>query len=128
MAKYHFLLIVSLSFLLSGMKTPAAGAPFVPKIDSIQVVFDGRQLILPGESFHIGIVSYYKNGKVKKTVGFDGGSVWWWNYKVEVSGGADFGGRILVNEELAPPKGKYIGIKAWPRKPVSYTHLRAHET
>lgn len=46
----------------------------------------------------------------------EGGSVWWWNYKVEVSGGTDFSGRISVNEELVPSKGKYIGIKAFPRK------------
>ena len=49
MEKHHFLLIALLSFLLSGMSTPTAGALFVPKIDSIQVVFDNQQLILPGE-------------------------------------------------------------------------------
>lgn len=46
----------------------------------------------------------------------EGGSVWWWRYKVEVSGGTDFSGRITVNKELMPSKGKYINVKAYPRK------------
>jgi len=116
MKKPHLYLIALLSFLFSGIAQPVAGFPFTPKMDSIKVVFDDKQLVLPGESFHIGIVSYYKNGKVKSTVGLDGGTVWWWRYKVEVSGGTDFGGRISVNEELVPSKGKYVGIKVWPRK------------
>lgn len=29
-----------------------------------------------------------------------GGNVWWWRYKLEVSGGTDFSGSISVNEEL----------------------------
>ena len=102
--------------LLPGFGKWAVGSSFESKIDSIQIVFNSQQLILPGESFHIGIVSYSKKGKVKKTVGMKDGSVWWWKYKVEVTGGTDFGGRILVNEALVPPKGKYIGIKAWPRR------------
>ncbi|MDP2888194.1 MAG: hypothetical protein Q8P34_04395, partial [Bacteroidota bacterium] len=116
MKKLSLLLIILFSFLLSGINCTAAGFLFAPKIDSIQLVFDDQQLILPGESFRIGIISYYKNGKVRKTAGFPGGSVWWLRYKVEVSGGTDFSGRISVNEELIPSKGKYIDIKAWPRK------------
>jgi len=116
MKKNNLRLIIIFVFMLAGISQPFAAFSFTPRIDSIKVVFDNQQLILPGESFHIGIVAYYKNGKVKKTVGLKGGSVWWWNYKAEVSGGTDFGGRISVNEALAPPKGKYIGIKAWPRK------------
>ncbi|NEW83925.1 MAG: hypothetical protein GZ094_16375, partial [Mariniphaga sp.] len=116
MKNFHLILITLFVSLTVGFVKSAAGNTFAPKIDSIQVVFDTQQLILPGESFHIGIAAYYKNGKVKKTVGIKGGSVWWWNYKVEVSGGTDFGGRILVNKELVPSKGKYIAIKAWPRK------------
>jgi len=116
MVKNYLLLIAFFSFLLSAAGKPASWLLSAPKIDSIQVVFDTQQLILPGESFHIGIVAYYKNGKVKSTVGMKGGSVWWWKYKVEVTGGTDFGGRISVNEALAPAKGKYIGIKAWPRR------------
>lgn len=95
---------------------PASGAPLNPKMDSIQVVYDEQQLILPGEPFQLGVISYYRNGKIKKTVGLSGGSVWWWRYKVDVSGGTDFSGRILVNKELMPSKGKYIGIKVYPRK------------
>lgn len=34
----------------------------------------------------------------------------------EVSGGTDFSGRISVNEQLVPSKGKYIGLKAYPKK------------
>ena len=116
MKKLHVLIIFLLPFLLSGINCAAAGFLFAPKIDSIQLVFDDQQLILPGESFRIGIISHYKNGKVRKTVGLTGGLVWWLRYKVEVSGGTDFSGRISVNEELIPSKGKYIDIKAWPRK------------
>jgi hypothetical protein len=105
-----------LSILWTGLSFPASAALFNSKPDSIQLVFDDQQLILPGESFQIGIVSYHKNGKIRKTVGLSGGNVWWWKYKVEVSGGTDFSGRISVNEELVPSKGKYIDIKAWPRK------------
>jgi hypothetical protein len=116
MKKLLFHLIVLSSVILSGINCTAATFLFTPKIDSIQLVFDDQQLILPRESFRIGIISYYKNGKVRKTVGLSGGNVWWMRYKVEVSGGTDFSGRISVNEELIPSKGKYIDIKAWPRK------------
>lgn len=115
MAKNLLLSVVVLSTLLS-FSWSATGVPLTPKLDSIQIVFDDQQLILPGESFRIGIISWYKNGKVKKTVGSESGSVWWWRYKVEVSGGADFSGRITVNKELMPSKGKYINVKAYPRK------------
>ena len=116
MKNFHLILITLFVMQLPGFGKYAAGAPFAQKIDSLQIIFDTQQLILPGESFHIGIDAYYKNGKVKRTVGLKGGTVWWWKYKVEVTGGTDFGGRISVNEALAPPKGKYIGIKAWPRR------------
>ena len=110
-----FRMVLVLSFF-SGISNSAAGFFFLPKMDSIQIVSDDRQLVLPGESFQIGIISYYKNGKVRKTIGLTGGSTWWWRYKVDVSGGTDFSGRISVNEELIPSKGKYIDIKAYPRK------------
>lgn len=116
MVKYHLSRFILLALLLSGMNRPAAGFSLAPKLDSIQIVFNKQQLVLPGEPFHIGIISYYKNGKIKKTVGMDGGSVWWWRFKVKVSGGTDYAGRISVNEKLVPSKGKYIEIKAWPRK------------
>jgi len=116
MEKNHLFMIAFLLFLLSGMNKSASGLSFVPKMDSIQIIFDNQQLVLPGESFHVGIISFYKNGKVNSTVGLNGGTVWWWQYKVEVSGGTNSGGRISVNEELVPSKGKYVGIKAWPRK------------
>jgi len=116
MVKNYLLLIAFISFLSSATGKPVTRLFSAHKIDSLQIVFDTQQLVLPGESFHIGIDAYYKNGKVKRTVGMKGGTVWWWKYKVEVTGGTDFGGRISVNEALAPPKGKYIGIKAWPRK------------
>ena len=108
--------IVFLLFLFSGNQISATGISLSPKIDSIQLYFDDQQLILPGESFRIGIISYYKNGKVRKTVGMQGGSVWWIRFKVEVTGGTDFNGWISVNEELIPAKEKYIAIRAFPRK------------
>jgi len=113
--KPSFSLISLLIFLLV-LSWSAKGDPALTKLDSIQLVFDNQQLILPGESFQIGITSYYKNGKIRKTVGLTKGKTWWWKYKVEVSGGKIFAGRISVNEELIPSKGKYIDIKAWPRR------------
>ena len=110
-----FLIILFIS-LFSGISSPSVAISLAPKIDSIQLVHDDQQLILPGESFQIGIISYYKNGKIRKTVGLSGGNAWWWRYKVEVSGGTDFSGRISVNEQLVPSKGKYIGLKAYPKK------------
>ncbi len=112
------LLLLSLLFalLLSGLSEPVSALSFSSRIDSIQLIVDPQQLILPGETFRIGIISYQKKGKVKKTLGMSGGSVWWWRYKVEVTGGSDFSGRITVNDKLVPSKGKYIRIKAFPRK------------
>ena len=114
--KSFLILFALLFFLFSGISRTVSGFPFSRKIDSVQIVFDHQQLLLPGESFRIGVVSYSKNGKIKKTVGILGGSIWWWKYKVEVTGGTDFSGRILVNEQLIPSKGKYINIKVFPRK------------
>ncbi len=116
MVKNLILKFVLLTFLSAGFCWSAAGVLLGPKMDSIQIVFDNQQLILPGESFQIGIISYYRKGKIRKTIGLSGGNVWWWRYKVDVSGGTDFSGRISVNEELLPSKGKYIAIKVWPRK------------
>jgi hypothetical protein len=101
---------------LSGLTQSSQATFFYPKMDSIQISFDDKQLLLPGESFRIGVISYYKNGKSKRTIGMDGGSVLWWRYNVDVIGGRNFSGRILVNEELVPSKGKYIELKISPRK------------
>jgi hypothetical protein len=86
------------------------------KTDSIQIVIDNQQPILPGESFRIGIIAWHKNGKIKKTTGIAGGNSFWWRYKVEVIGGTDFAGQVKVNGRLVPSKGKYIQISAWPRR------------
>jgi len=116
MKTIQFILFSLSALLFSGLNNAASGFSFSQKVDSIQIVFDNQQLVLPGESFRIGIVSFSKKGKIKKTIGLLGGSVWWWKYKVEVLGGTDFSGRISVNEQLVPSKGKYINIKAFPRK------------
>ena len=92
-----------------------------PEADSIQVVLDPVSLILPGESFPIGVVSYSKNGKVKGTVGLADGHVWWMRYNVEVTGGSFSGGKVLVNDRLIPSKGKYIELKVYPRKQPELT-------
>lgn len=89
---------------------------FAAKPDSIQIVFDKDQLVLPGESFRIGVIAYQRNGKVKKTMGLAGGSTFWWKYKIDVTGGSFSSGKINVNERLIPSKGKYILVKASPRK------------
>ena len=112
----RLILFVLLTACLSGLSKTVDAFPFSRKADSIQIVFDRQQLVLPGESFRIGITSYNKNGKIKNTTGLLGGGVWWLKYKVDVTGGTDFGGRISVNEQLVPSRGKYISIKAYPRR------------
>jgi len=87
-----------------------------PKADSIQIIYDRNNLLLPGESFPIGVISYSRNGKIKKTIGLADGNGWWMRYKVEVSGGSFSGGTIFVNDRLIPSKGKYIELKVYPRK------------
>jgi len=102
--------------LISGTTFHASAFNLSRKIDSIQIVFDRQQLVLPGESFTIGIIAYYKNGKISKTKGMKDGSVFWWNYKVEITGGTFISGRVSVNRQLQPSIGQTISIKAYPRK------------
>lgn len=116
METFRHLLVVVLALLLLAFSNPAAGVSISRKADSIQIIMDENQLVLPGESFRIGVTSYYKNGNVKHTTGLMGGSVWWWNYTVDVTGGTNLGGRITVNEQLVPSRGKYIALKVYPRK------------
>jgi hypothetical protein len=105
-----------LILLLGTEIQPLESVALPPRADSIQIVYDRNNLLLPGESFPIGVVSYQKNGKVKKTVGLAEGNAWWMPYKVEVKGGSFSGGNILVNDELIPSKGKFIELKVYPRK------------
>lgn len=110
------ILVVFLAFWFSLPGKAVLGFPLAQKFDSIQILFDPQQLVLPGESFRIGIAAHTKKGKIKNTAGLLGGSVWWMKYKVEVTGGTHVGGRISVNEQLVPSKGKFVSIKAYPRK------------
>ena len=89
---------------------------FRSEYDSIRLYYDETQLRLPGESFRIGVESWLKNGKVKKTVGLAGGSHFWWKYRVEVTGGSFSSGKVTVNERLMPSRGKYISVRVYPRK------------
>lgn len=107
-------LLVLLTLLASGEKAEAG--LFRSEPDSIALFFDQEELRLPGESFRIGIISWHRNGRTKKSTGLAGGTRLWWNYRVEVTGGTFSGGKVTVNEQLIPSKGKYISIKAYPRK------------
>lgn len=104
-----------LVMLCIGMQSGKCAA-LPPKADSIQIVLDQQNPILPGESFPIGVVSYSKNGKIKKTIGLADGNMWWLRYKVEVAGGSFSGGNVFVNDRLMPSKGKYIELKVSPKK------------
>lgn len=103
-------------FLVSVMNLKASALNLSHKIDSIEIVFDNQQLVLPGESFSIGIIAYQKNGKISKTKGMKDGSVFWWNYKVEVAGGTFLSGRVSVNRQTGQSIGRSISLKAYPRK------------
>ncbi len=43
---------------------------FTRKTDSIQIVIDKNQLVLPGESFKIGVISYHPKEKIHKETVF----------------------------------------------------------
>ncbi|MEZ5104344.1 MAG: collagen-like protein [Draconibacterium sp.] len=115
MKRKHFTTALFFIFFNS-LSSYTIASLFRSKIDSIQIEFNPEQLVLPGESFEIGVSSYHKNGKIKKTFGMEGGSVLWWRYKVEVTGGTFRSGSIEVNERLMPSKGKYIEVKVCPKK------------
>jgi hypothetical protein len=110
------LIFYLLTFLVSAANLQVSAFNLSHKIDSIHIVVDPQQLILPGESFTIGVIAYSKNGKVSKTKGMINGSVFWWNYKVEVTGGTFLSGRVSVNKQSQPSTGQTISIKAYPRK------------
>ncbi|WP_167604740.1 hypothetical protein [Maribellus sediminis] len=115
--KKHYLNLSIIFLLVTGFYSEKASAGiFSGKIDSIQIVFDKNQLVLPGESFKIGIISFHKKGKTKSTFGLPGGSVFWWKYNTEIIGGDISGAKITVNPQLAPAMGKYISIKVWPKR------------
>ena len=98
------------------LKPETSAALFNSRPDSIRLVYNEQQLRLPGESFQVGVIAFYKKGKVRKTTGMLGGSVFWWRYKMEVTGGNYNSGKVTVSERLIPSKGKYISIRAYPRK------------
>ncbi|MCF8363935.1 MAG: hypothetical protein K9G70_15080 [Prolixibacteraceae bacterium] len=89
---------------------------FYKRIDSIKVLIDDTQLSLPGESFEIEVVAYFKNGNVKSTENFIHKAVPWHKFKVEVTGGNFSMGKIHVNPQLVPSVGKFIKVEVYPRK------------
>lgn len=113
--KNHIIICI-LFLLISGINNKVKAFLFQRKIDSIQIIFDKNQLVLPGESFKIGVASFHKNGKIRKTININSGLVFWWRYKVEVVGGTFKAGNITVNERLMPSKGKYINVKVYPKR------------
>lgn len=106
----------ALTALLLVLSVFGFNCAYSSKIDSLEIVVEDQQLVLPGEVFRIGIIAWQKNGKVKKTTGIAGGNSFWWRYKVDVIGGNAFGGRVRVNDKLVPSKGKYIQVNVCPRK------------
>ncbi len=100
----------------AAFRQPAQAGLFGAQPDSIALFYDPEELRLPGESFRIGVISYLKKGKMKRTTGLAGGTHLWWNYRVEVTGGNFSGGKVTVNEQLIPSKGKYIRIRVYPKK------------
>ncbi len=119
MKKEQYLITLLVVLIVLATTNNARASLFSSKADSIQIYFDQKQLVLPGESFDIGIVSYHKKGKIRKTIGMEGGRVLWWKYKVEVVGGSFSMGKVKVNEELMPSKGKYISVRVYPRRQPS---------
>ncbi len=116
MSKNQLSVFCIFSLLLSGISQQVCGLSLTNKIDSIAIVFDRQQLVLPGETFTIGIIAYNKNGTVSKTRGMPDGTTFWWNYKVEVTGGTIIAGRISVTEKRGVTAPDEIIIRAYPRK------------
>lgn len=112
----NLLKISLLSIFLFLLFEPVNAGIFSFNPDSINISFDKNQLVLPGETFKIGVTSFHPKGKIKKTKGQKGGSVFWSRYNVEVVGGTFSHGKIQVNSKLTPSKGKYISLKVWPIK------------
>jgi hypothetical protein len=84
-------------------KPEISEALFNARPDSIRLVYNEQQLRLPGESIQIGVMAYYKKGKIRRTTGMLGGSVFWWRYKIEVSWGkytSGTGKRVIIASEL----------------------------
>jgi len=111
---YFFSLVAVIGIISLPQKAKALF--FKGQPDSIQIYFDKNQLVLPGETFKIGVIAHHKKGKSYKTLGMKGGSVLWWKYKAKIVGGEKTGGKITVNKKLMPAKGKYVSVKIWPRK------------
>jgi hypothetical protein len=116
MGKNRHLLFFFFVFAFNGASFQVSAFNLYHKIDSIQITFDNQQLILPGESFSVGIITYYKNGKIGRTRGLEDGSAFWWNYKVEVTGGTSFSGSITVDSKIGKCTGRSVIVKAYPRK------------
>ena len=116
MKKVHPLILIT-AFLVSGAFSQEASAGLFRSVpDSIRLFVEEEALRLPGESFRIGVEARHRNGKVKRTTGLAGGSQFWWNYRVEVTGGTFSSGKVTVKEQLMPSAGKYISIKVYPKK------------
>jgi hypothetical protein len=107
------LLILIFSF---SIQSKAGLFNFTKQLDSIQLVYNQNELRLPGESFGIGVIAYFKNGKVKKTMNIEKGIMPWFRFTVDVKGGSQFMGRVRVNGELLPSVGKYVQVTVWPNK------------
>lgn len=116
--KNNYLRIAGLLVLLALITIERSEAGiFARKIDSIQIIFDKNQLVLPGETFSVGVVAYGKKGDKIKAWDSDGGLLFGWKYEVEVVGGESRSfGKVKVNAELAPARGKYVRLKVWPHK------------
>ena len=112
---FSFTVLLAFFFLLTTEKAEAG--IFSRKIDSIQIVFDKNQLVLPGETFSIDVVAYRKKGDKLKSWDPSGGLFFNWKYEIEVVGGTSLSaGKIKVSDALTPSKGKYIQVKVWPKR------------
>lgn len=88
---------------------------YEPQLLSLKINYDKSQLVLPNEYFEISIISKFDNGDIG-TSGRGFGDVPWRAYTVEVTGGKFSKGKILVNKELVPSKGKFIEVHAFHKK------------
>ena len=69
LVQYLIIVLWTGAFLL---KPETSAALFSSLPDSIRLVYNEQQLRLPGESLQIGVIAYYKKGKVRKTSGMLG--------------------------------------------------------
>jgi hypothetical protein len=109
---FYALLLVSASvFGQTTVKQESSGL-----LPQITVCYDTTVLRVPGKSLPIGIISSLNKGASVKTKGYLKGTSGWRRYKLEVTGGSYFNGKIHMKGNTDYKKGDSIRVDVYTRK------------